>query len=200
MLTNAEIVDLLRQAAAAVQSAELPDDLRSVGFERALDAVGLARIPAASSAGTPALDSPPSGGTGGYTDASMDLLTRIGRRLELSPEVVERIYDVDDGTVRLAIRRAMLREPDRKAAAMRDVALLLVAGRQAAGEEQTALADVREECQALNVLDGPNFSSEVSKLDFRLRGPRNDRTAKANRNHFEEAADVIRGILKERHS
>ncbi len=86
----------------------------------------------------------------------------------------------------------MLPEPGRKAAAMRDIALLLVVGRQAAGEEQTALAEVRQECEAVGVLDSPNFSSEISKLEFRIRGPRNDRTAKANRNHFEQAADLVR--------
>lgn len=200
MLTPDEITDRLRQAAGAVQAAELSEDLRKIGFQRALDELGLgsAVVPAAPSA--LGADAPPSAGGASEPAVSSDLLTEIGRRFELPVEMLERIYDVDDGSVRLAIKRSMLPEPDRKAAAMRDVSLLVVAGRQAAGDEQTTFADIREECEALNVLDNANFSTEVAKHDFRLRGTRNSRTAKANRHHFEEAARLIRRILGEAES
>lgn len=200
MLTVEEVTERLRQAAHAVQEAGLSEDLREIGFERALEALGLgASAPVAAAAtsgglqrvGVPEASVP-------TVEASNDdsSLATIARRFELSQDSIDRIYEVEEGTVRLAIKRSMLPAPDRKAAAMRHVSLLVVAGRQAAGkEEQTPLAAVREECQALNVLDPPNFASEIGKLDFRLQGPRNDRTAKANRHHFEEAADLIREIL-----
>lgn len=202
MLTAEEVAERLRQAAGAVEEAGLAEDLRKIGFERALEALGLG---ASASAAAP-LAAGPSQRTGApgvpapAADApdSDGALAAIARRFELFQDAIERIYDVEDGTVRLAIKRSMLPAPNRKAAAMRHVALLVVTGRQAASEEeQTPLAVVREECQALNVLDAPNFAAEVSKLDFRLQGPRNDRTAKANRHHFEEAAELIRKILKE---
>jgi len=200
MLTSDEVVERLRQATEAVQAADLPDDLRTIAFERALDALGLGSAPRASAPvhdASAVLSSPRASG-GSEPRPVGAPLAQIAQRFELPTQTLERIYEVEDGAVRLAMKRSMLPDPTRKAAAMRHVSLLLIAGRQAAGEEeQTDLADVRDECQALKVLDAPNFSSEIAKLDFRLQGARNKRTAKANRHHFEEAAQLIRQILRE---
>lgn len=194
-LTAEQITAGLRRAAEAVEAARLPNELRTIGFERALDALGLGEAQMAPAPSVPATARPvPARDTG---EPVVHLLDAIARRFELPAETIGRIYEADDGAVRLAIKRSMLPEPDRRAAAMRDVSLLVVAGRQAAGEEQTPFVDIREECRALNVLDGANFSSEVAKLDFRVRGARNTRTAKANRHHYEEAAQLIRRMLGE---
>jgi hypothetical protein len=195
MLTQSEIAELLRQAESAVDDAALAEDLRTIGFERALDELGLgtmqgAPAPSAMDGRRPtAIDSDPAAPTAG-------LLIEIARLFELPLDSIERIYEVDDGQVRLAIKRSML--PDtRKAAAMRDVSLLVATGRQAAGEEETALAAMREECSALGVLDSANFSAEIGKLGFRLQGTRNTKTARANRHHREEAVRLVMRVLGE---
>jgi hypothetical protein len=207
MLTTDAITDRLRRAADAVDQAGLPEDLRRVGFERALDALGLGAtnigVPAALTGPTAAAGPLSSHGPDTSPNAQPpdDLLSEIARRLEVAPENIERIYDIDDGQVRLAIKRSMLPDADRKAAGTRHVSLLVAVGRQAAGtEEETAFAVMRDECQAFGVLDSANFSAEVGKLDFRVKGGRNSRTAKANRHHFEEAAQLIGRILRESES
>lgn len=203
MQTPQQITERLRQAARAVQQAELSDDLRSIGFERALDALGLgsgAGAPAAASV-PPLSHFPGPGAAANDGESSGGLLAAIARRFELSVDKVERIYDTAGGTVRLAIKRSMLPNADRKAAAMRNVSLLVAAGRQASGaEDHTTISVMRDECDALNVLDGANFSSEIAKLDFRITGGRNSRTAKANRHHFDDAAQLVRRILGESES
>ena len=190
MLSPDEITKRLRLAAAAVEEAELPDDLRGIAFERSLDALGVrTTLEAAAESGgvASAGESPPGGASGdsGHLD-------QIARRLGLDAEAIARVYENDAGQIRLIIKRAMLPDPARKAAAMRDVALLIVVGRQAAGlEEYTPLVVVRDECRDLNVLDGGNFATEIAKLEFRAQGDRNRREVKANRHHFDDAADLI---------
>lgn len=198
MLTDDEIAERLRRAAAAVDDAGLAADLRRTGFERALDALDLRAVAVAPAAST-ATTQTPGPGRVSTSDAAASpdgAFAPIAERFELSLDQIERIYTLDDGQIRLAIKRSMLPEPDSKAASMRDVSLLIASGRQAAGaEDETSFALMREECQALGVLDGPNFATEVGKLDFRLKGGRNTRTVKANRHHFEEAAQLITRML-----
>lgn len=184
MLSTEAIADRLRIAANAVDQAGLAEDLRVVGFERSLDAVGLSG---------PSRD-------GSSTDEAAaadpeDPIGRIATKLSLGRDAVSRIYEQQDGQVRLIVTRAMLPAPDSKAASMRHVSLLAVVGRQAAGvEDFTSYVSLREECAELRVLDAPNFATEVAKLDFRTQGGPRRREARANRHHFEEAAGLIRQI------
>jgi hypothetical protein len=200
-LSAEEVARRLRLAAEAVEKADLAEDLRQIAFERSLDVVGLAapqRVAAeAGASGAPgsAVDehqpaTPRSGADPGP-------LAQLAAALGLDADAVGHVYEEDDGQVRLSLRRAMLPDPDKKAAAMRDVALLVVAGRQAAGvEDYTPFSVIREECRDLKVLDSPNFSTEVGKFEFRLRGGRNNKEAKANRHHLEEAAQLIKRMTQ----
>ena len=189
-----ELAARLRAAAEAVDRADLAADLRPIGFEVALRTL-------ASDTASPVSEQPealitPIGGAaqGGSKLASSDrALSLISKRLGIEHNVLERIYEDDDGEVRLAVQRGMLPQPNSKAASMRDVALLTVVGRQAADvDDATQLAVVREECSELRVLDGPNFSAEINKLGLRMTGTSRNRAAKAKRHHFEDAAELIR--------
>lgn len=195
MLSPEELRDRLREAADIVDQAALPADLRQIAFERALDVLG---VGAATTSAHGNRATPPDRPDARYTEhtpASAGLLAQITSRLGLDADQVGRVYEEGDGQVRLNIKRSMLPEADRKAAAMRNVALLVAAGRQAAAlEEYTPLAVLREECRDLRVLDPPNFAAEISKLEFRTRGGRNRKEAKANRHHYDEAAELIRTI------
>ena len=194
-MTAREIADRLGEAAAAVALADLPQEFRALAYERALDAVGL-RL---GSSGVPAPAPPASVAAGAVSSPLTEggQLELIASRLELSLETVERVYEVDEKHgLRLILKRAMLPRPEQKAASMRDVALLVTVGRQAAGlEEYTSFAMIRSECEDLRVLDGSNFSAEVAKLEMRRRGGRNNQEAKANRHHYEETAELISGIV-----
>jgi hypothetical protein len=194
-MTTREIADRLQEAAAAVALADLPQEFRALAYERALDAVGLRC--AISRAPDP---SPPEEVAAGVVPSSLTeggQLELIASRLELPIEAVERVYEADENDgLRLILKRAMLPRPEQKAASMRDVALLVTVGRQAAGlEEYTSFAMIRSECQDLRVLDGSNFSAEVAKLEMRRRGGRNNQEAKANRHHYEDTAELINEIV-----
>jgi hypothetical protein len=210
MLAPEELQERLKQAAAAVQEAGVPQDLRAVAFEHALDALGVGKPSWPAPSGTPGALTPPfspgaSAGAQqlavGGREAGASLFGAIASALSMDRDVVGRIYDEEDGQIRLIMKRTMLLEADKKAASMRHVALLVVVGRQAAGlEEYTPYDAIREECRELKVYDGPNFATEVGKLEFRTTGGRNSREARANRHHYDEAADLIRRIVAERES
>ncbi|MBV9311807.1 MAG: hypothetical protein JOZ73_13330 [Solirubrobacterales bacterium] len=196
MASREEIAEKLKEAAAAVDAADLPEDLRAVGFQRALDAVGLTAEPGSPQPESPAADLPGRGPGRGPAETD-GLIARMSARLGIEVAVLSEIYEDVDGQLRLIIGPAMLPDRTRKAAAMRHVALLVAVGRQASGlEEYTALRIVRGECEDLGVLDSTNFATEVGKLGFRLQGGRNAREAKANRRHFEEASALIRSIAE----
>jgi hypothetical protein len=185
---DADLRDLLKLAADVVEQADLPSDLRVTAFERALRwlDVGTADTPRLATSGDrpSSTDERPNGS---------GKLHGIARRLQLESDRVAEIYEEENDEVRLILKRAMLPEATKKAASMRDVALLVVVGRQASGlEEFTAYDSIREECRELKVYDPPNFASEVAKIEFRTRGGRNSKEAKANRHHYDEAADLIR--------
>lgn len=208
MLSPDELQERLKRAADAVQEAKVPEDLRVVAFEHALDALGVgAEPPPAAAAATLAAraqeQQPPNQGTGAQTrgasgELANGMVDRIATALSLDRDLVGRIYDEEDGQVRLIVKRTMLPEVSKKAASMRHVALLVVVGRQAAGlDEYTPYDTIREECRELKVYDGPNFASEVGKLEFRTKGGRNTKEAKANRHHYDEASDLIRRMTGE---
>jgi hypothetical protein len=197
--TPIELAERLREAAEIVKQAELPENLQPVAYERTLDTLGVTAAAAPASNTT-------TGSAGTVTDApappgkpatSEGTLAQIASRLGLAPSLAARIYDEEDGQLRLILRKAMLPEPERKAASIRHVALLLVVGRQAAGlEEHTPYDAIREECLELKVYDRPNFATEIGKLEFRTTGPRNSREARANRHHYDDAAQLIRQITQ----
>lgn len=197
MPSSAELQDRLRQAAELVEQADIPRDFRSVAFEHVLLALGAdgpaaaGGYPPLSGAGATSVTRSPPAVSGG------DLLSRIAVALGLDRDPVARIYEEDDGQVRLVLKRAMLPEPNKKAASIRHVALLVVVGRQAAGlEEHTSYDAIREECRELKVYDPANFAADVGKLEFRTSGGRNSKEARANRHHYDDAADLIRRMAQ----
>lgn len=195
MLSSEELRDRLKRAADAVEAAEVPSDLRGIAFEHSLKALGVGASTAGIGSGTEEVGpefgqvTAPVHGTGA--------LARIGSRLGLSEDAVSRVFEEDGGEIRLIVRRAMLPHPNSKAASMRDVALLVVTGRQAAGlEDSTSYDVIRTECQEIRVYDRPNFATELAKLEFRTTGGPRARHAKAHRHHYEDAADLIRRITQ----
>ncbi len=175
MIEQHDLVRALRRAVEAVDDAKVPDDLRSLAFERALDAVGLDR---------PAID----------TEAPP--LERIATSLSVPPSAVARVYEADEGGVRLAIRRTDLPRRSSRAWSMRAVAILLAVGRQVSGtERQTPLAVVRTACTELGVLDPANFSAEINGFGM-TRGQGSARTLKAGKRHHDEAARLTEDIAR----
>lgn len=189
MIDTTQLTERLSAAAQAVDEARLEADLRLAGFEHAL------HVLANSDGGSADDATPPFSSTAAPGAGSGARHQAIASRTGASVVAVERVFEEIDGEIRLTLPPSAL--PPSKAAAMRDVALLLVTARQAAGlDEYTPFGTIRAECIDLNVLDGPNFATEVGKLGFRLRGPRSAREARASRHHFEKAGQLVRELAE----
>lgn len=185
------VEDVLKEAASAVEKAGVPDDLRPAAFAAAVELLS------GSNRGGER------GGTAGVTRGSGreeasegDLVGRIATKLDVAPEMVEAIFEQDGEELHLIVQRAKLPDSKRIAAAMRDVGLLVSAGRQAAGlEDWTTFKRLRDECEELKVLDTTNFSTEIKRLPARFQGPRNAQELKLTRHGLVEAKALIEKIV-----
>jgi hypothetical protein len=195
-MSEDKLTDRLRMAAEIVDEAGVANDLRTIAFKYVLE---ILQAPESSPAPERPVDlGAPAKAAPSPAAKASSVLSSIAQALGVDPDLVARVYEEDDSQVRLILKRGMLPQPDRKAASMRHIALLVVVGRQAAQlEEYTSYDAIREECRELNVYDRPNFAAEVARLEFRTRGGRNSKEAKANRHHFEEAADLLMRLDQE---
>lgn len=192
--SNDALVRALRQATAALDEAEVPEDLRSIAFDKAFDHLtGSGAIPA--SGGATASKQPSVSDNKAL--GGQDPIERIAGKLNVDPDLASRVYEVDDDGVHLTLPRSALNE--KKRLAMQEVARLVMAGRQAIElEEFTPSKVIREACDSRGVLDAGNFAAALSALDghgMRLRGSGASREAKLNAAGYEAAGAVISRIL-----
>jgi hypothetical protein len=181
-VTHDEVVSLLQRAEQIVDEAGLADDLRGAAF-----VIACRRL----------AGDPPDGGASSATDASPSDGSAggsIASRLDVDAGLLARLVDIDGDGVHLVIPRKALATGKRPA--MRQLTLLVVALRQAAGtEEWTETATVRDTCQEYGVYDQPNFSTELRRVPgIRLDGPAKDRRLRATVTTFEAAGDLIREL------
>ncbi|HEX8066298.1 MAG TPA: hypothetical protein VF520_07215 [Thermoleophilaceae bacterium] len=181
-MSEEPLVDRLRTAAAVVDQAELPQDLRPAAFVLAYQSV----LPPESAhptsgAATDETSSTPRSGRGlgealgGVEDWKLDL-----------------IYDISDDNVGLMLPTRAL--PDSKRAAMAAVTLLVVAARQALQlDEWTEAETVRRVCEDRGVLDR-NFATVLDRLNgrgIRVRGRGRTKEIRMNAAGFEEAGRLV---------
>jgi hypothetical protein len=185
-----DIVRVLREALAAVDEAGVPDELRAPAFAKAVDLV---------TAGSALGGSPgslPRAQAGGQTPNG-SRLSQISSKLGVDPELLENVYDAGDSELLLVMPRSKL--PGQKGAAMRTLALICAAGRQAGGydAEWTTSERIREVCRHFGVLDSANFAARLSEADdvFVVRGGPKDREFKVTRHGFEEAGKIAGRLI-----
>ena len=180
--------EMLREAANLVEAADVPDDLRAAAFTEAVRLLS----------GQPA-------GPEGASDqpqlvpqaSQTSLLAKVARRLGVDEAILTYFYEEDQGDLRLVVRRQMLPNSNSRAAAMRAVGLLVLAGRQAAElEEWTSYDVIRAECDELNVLDRPNFATELQSLEMRTRPIGRTKEAKLSRHGFDRATQLIQSMAQ----
>src|SRR5437870_9921604 len=114
------IVDQLREAEKAVDASQIGKDLRPIAYAKVLELVlgGPASLRTVSR-------------NGGVSLPTESVCQRIGSALNLDEATAESLFVLDDSDVRLSLARSKL--PKQKAPAMRAIALLHAAARQAAG-------------------------------------------------------------------
>jgi hypothetical protein len=177
-----QLVRRLKAGVQVIEEAQVPRDLQPIAFRHALETLGNGSSP--SETLTRADDK------GGRT--SVSLLGAIAGRLKLDLDIVTHIFEEEGEQIHLIVTKGKLPNAGSKAASMRDVALLLAAGRQAAGiEDYTAASVIRRECEELNILDASNFAVELGRLGMRARGGPKSREVHASRHQLELAAELM---------
>jgi hypothetical protein len=174
---NMELRDLLARAQQEVDAAGVAEDLRQTAFSKAFEFLS-------SGAGA----GPNAGGDASSQPARQGI-EAIAERLRVEPSVAAEVFDVADDRIEIVLAPSRL--PRQRAAAMRDVALLLVCARQASGLDDgwTPIGAVREQCREIGVLDTGNFSTEVGSMGdvFSFRGAGRARLLRATGRGYERA-------------
>jgi hypothetical protein len=197
MANRAEVVAALKEAVAAVDEAGVPDDLRELAFKAALASVGMGQ-PLKDSGNRPSVDSPKILDAG---NGDADSLSRVSNKLGLDKDLVSQVFDVDEDGIHLTVRRGLL--DDQQKVAQQEIAYLVVAARQAGGDEEwTPIGHVADVAHDRGVHDS-NFARNVGTLDgegLRFKGQRTKRELKMNQVGFEKASTIVNRIIESRHS
>lgn len=185
------VKEILAAALAAVNDANVPNELRPLAFEKAVDL--LAGIPA------PIPPSPPvasreSGlgdGDGGGAATEDERLATIARKTGVDVSKLPYVYDLDEDDVTILLKRSALGAGD--AAATRELALLYTAARQAASyDAQTSMGLVRAQVENMGVYDPKNFTTHLKNIDgVTIKGSGKARELKVSQHGFEEAGKLI---------
>lgn len=182
--------NLVSRAWSAVDSSTLPKtpELQAAALPAV---IALIARPAAGGAvqtvqGTylPAVVSQPSGG----------LLDRLASRLQLPRDAVEDVFMEDGDGLVISVHPARL--ANSKSAGARQITLLVAAMRQAAGEEQTPIDEIRRVATDFDRYDGPNFAAAVNELRgaFLFKGPPRQRTLRLTRAGWAQTSDLVREL------
>lgn len=180
--------DVLRAAKEAVKEAEIPDDLRVIAFEKAIDLVsgGISRVNGKASdvGSTPHEEMP-----GSDADSA---LHRLARKLKVDVELVGDVFHEEDGGLRVVVGAGKLARG--KKGATQQLALLVAAARQATGTEEFTVVDrVREIAEEYRRYDAANFARTISEMtdEFNFRGSARQREIKVSRPGWEAAARLV---------
>lgn len=192
------VTEMLAAAAAAVDKAGVPEELREVAFTAALGLLtgtqpaggALGGAPAAGPPGPPG--QPPTGGSGS------GMLDKIAAGLELDVRGVQNLYADKDDAPELIIKASKL--PKAKAAAAYDIALLVMAGRQLGEiDDYTEAKVLREATKRYGKFDQSNFGQHMRALDNLIltsgKGPSAMR--KLTRPGIEAASELAARCLEE---
>jgi hypothetical protein len=184
---------ILAEALQAVNGADIPEDLREAAFSKAVDII-LLRQNGSTGFTTPTI-APTVGNAPSGTSVQgddQDVVDKIAQSLHLDPNVVGRVFREVDGEPHLNLLSSQL--SGSKTGATREIALLIVAGRSAAGlDEFTPVAEIRKEAEHFNKFDSSNFAAAIKRMNnyFRVRGSSQSREVRLNQPGREAAVTLI---------
>jgi hypothetical protein len=115
--------------------------------------------------------------------------------LKLDVAIIEEVYYVQDGEIKLALSTGKLESG--KKAGTRQIALLLAAGRQAAGlEDHTSFDKIREVAEDYRRYDSPNFARTLSEMEdeFSFQGSSRNRSVRVSRPGWEAASRLVNAL------
>lgn len=185
------VATTLRAAVAAVEEAQVPDDLRPIAFSKAVDLLagnGPGGAPRLASA-----EGGPSGARRATAGAPSKGLEKIAVALGVPGNRIEMIYTEHGEVLQVVADPDDLGNTTKERAKV--VALLLAAGRQLGGWDEGSTSDeyVRAEVDRLGVYDSTNYSKHVKELAawFNINGSGKKASYKlkhSGRQHIKELA------------
>lgn len=181
-----ELREAMKQAAAAVEEAGLPEDLRQIAFKTALDSL-LGVGQATSGAATP----PPVATSAVMSD---DRLGMVASKLGMSVEDVAEVIHCDESAADIVVGYSRLASG--KAAGVRQIALLICAARQASGLDPdgwTATSAIRDVAKEFNKFDEANFAGTLKEMDkeFNFQGSGAGRKLRLTRKGWEDVKALV---------
>jgi hypothetical protein len=189
------LAEILKQAAAAVNQADLPPELHTPAFEKAVDLLGgEGGQPKPAGKAERKSRKAPKHEKSERAVPTVDIsLDAIAKKTEATIEHVEDVYGLDAGELKIVIPGSKLANSD--AGGSKQLAILLVAGRSATGldPEWTPSEEIREVCRSFGVFDSPNFSSTIKALsnEFRFTGNKTGMKVRLTRKGWEAAGTLI---------
>jgi len=158
-----DIASILADALKAVEAAKLPKEFQQVAFGKAVEILSGQSALAVAPVSHPSLKAP-TGGIVPSTENQLDSIGRIAAKLGVDRESAERVYDLEGDELKLVLPSSKLAGP--KKTATEEIALLVVAGRQASGldQEATNAEKVREAAEHYRKYDSPNFSRTIKDM------------------------------------
>jgi hypothetical protein len=181
--------DVLIDALRAIEEAAIPSELREIAFGKAIDLIaGTASLQSRSEPEVRVQQDQLTGGTSGP-------MHRIAAKLKLDSEVVSHVYYVDPDGKNLEVVISASRLPTKFGPAIKELALLVAAGRQAAGIdiEWTSADEIREVCEHFKRYDAANFATHIQNMDdvFSIRGTPRKREVRMTMPAWEQATALV---------
>ena len=186
-----ETEELLKRAWDAVEASKLPEHVQGVALRIAAGHLA-ADVRAAASPRAAARSGDSQASSFG---ADSGMLARIAQKLKADEETVSRVFNQNGDDLELVVAFGRLERTN--TGATKQIATLVVAGRQAAGlEEWTSAAVVRGWCEQFKKLDSNNFASTLRQLEnlFTFRGSPQARFLKATAPGWERAGELVRQL------
>ena len=183
-MNEQQVMDVLKKAVALVNEAEVEEDLRPVAFAKAVDLLS-------ATSAEPVLTKDRVRETE-QTGESGDLLDSIASRLKIRRQVVEEVYSIKDGNLEVLVPGGGLAKT--KVGGTREIALLVVAGRQAAGlDDWTDQEEVKTVAEFYGRFDGPNFARAIQERSglIRIGGTPRKRELQLRAAGWEEAKKLV---------
>ena len=144
----------IQNAYKIVAESGIPEELRRIAFQWTLE-----NLTAPSTANSNSTESAAS-----ITDSSV---TSLAKKLGISPEQTEDMFEISENSVSLTISSKQL--PKSKSEATRSIALLIGMANEELFKKQTSYDEVRHAADYLGCLDGPNFSKQMKQLDSLIK-------------------------------
>ena len=184
---DAALAEALKRAARLVDAANVPEDLRPAAFNGALTHILSASGPTASLASNVEISSP----------SQVEAISRLASKLGVSADLVVEVYQPgDDGTLEVHIPTAKLSKT--KSSATKELALLVMAGRQISAEEWADSDVFIPVLEHYGKFDSGN-NATIMKDDkyWKISGAGKKRRFQLRKTGWEAAANMVRKIAGE---